>query len=94
LLQPTIHWNLIANIGNVGTITAKHNDVMARNRRYPFRGGPSRIPVNKGSRKRLLRITLRGNGSVGLWVAALTVILAFILLLPLAVEHAARHYLH
>jgi len=42
----------------------------------------------------LRRITLRDNGSIGLWVTAVTVILALILLLPLFVEHAARHYLH
>ena len=38
-------------------------------------------------------IRLRGNWSVGLWVATVTLILAFALLIPLAVEHAAQHYL-
>ena len=71
----------------------QQGDPMARRRRYPFSRGPSRIQVNKGSRSRMRRITLRGNWSVELWVAAVTLILAFALLLPLAVEHAARHYL-
>ena len=65
---------------------------MTQRRRYPFSGGPSRVPTNKGSRQRLSRISLQGNGSVGLWVAAFAVILALILLLPLAVEHAAQHF--
>jgi hypothetical protein len=67
---------------------------MAQRSRYPFRGGPSRIPVYKGSRKRLSRITLRDSWSTRFWLTALVIIVAFIALLPLAVEHAARHYSH
>jgi hypothetical protein len=65
---------------------------MARRRRYPFSGGPSRTAIDRGSRKRLRRIKWQGNWTVELCVAAVALILAFLLLLPLAVEHAAHHH--
>jgi hypothetical protein len=67
---------------------------MPRPRRYPFSNGRKRVLVDKGSRKRLRKIAARRNGSAEIWVAAVLLILAIILLLPLAVEHAAQRYLH
>jgi hypothetical protein len=42
--------------------------------------------LDRGSRKRLRRITLRGNWSIGLWFIVVMVLLLYLVVVPWTIE--------
>ena len=61
-----------------------------------FRSEPHGTPGgdrdHRGSKKRLKRITLRGNWSVEFWVFVLAILIALFVLAPWLVNHPIGHH--
>jgi hypothetical protein len=55
-------------------------------------GKPGAGRVHRGSKRRLKRITLRGNWSVEFWVFVLAILIALFVLVPWLINHPIGHH--
>jgi uncharacterized iron-regulated membrane protein len=61
---------------------------------YPFGAGGRALPAYRGSRRRLRRITVRGNASVGVWALLVWLLLILFVAIPWAMRHPPEHHEH
>jgi hypothetical protein len=61
-------------------------------RRSAFRGEGSRIYADRGSKKRLRRIRLRGSWSPEFWFFVILMLLMFFVVVPWVMNHPVAHH--
>jgi hypothetical protein len=61
---------------------------------YPFAGGGRTQAAYRGSRRRLRRITVRGNGTLAVWALLVWLLLILFVAIPWAMRHPPQHHEH